>query len=92
MPSSCWRRIARRHIAETEYYLGKGYVQNGQARTGAEILQRVYYDYATNYLADEAEADLRRMPEELAASGHLRRASQAGRRALQGATLSRAAR
>ncbi len=40
--------------AETEYYLGKAYVQNGQGRGGAEILQRVYYDYATNYTADQA--------------------------------------
>ncbi len=48
---------------ETEYYLGKAYVQNGQGRAGGEILQRVYYDYATNYLADQAEADLRKLPE-----------------------------
>jgi soluble lytic murein transglycosylase len=50
--------------ADTEYYLGKAYVQNGQGRMGAEILQRVYYDYATSSLADAAEADLRRIPEE----------------------------
>ena len=51
------------HRAETEYYLGKAYVQNGQARMGAEILQRVYYNYATNYLADQAPTDLKKMPE-----------------------------
>ena len=33
-------------------------MQSGQAKTGAEILQRVYYEYATNYLADAAYADL----------------------------------
>ncbi len=49
---------------ETEYYLGKAYVQNGQGRTGAEILQRVYYEYATSPLADQAQADLRKIPEE----------------------------
>ena len=51
---------------ETEYYLAKAYVQQGQARSGAEILQHIYYDYATNYLADEAYADLRKIPAEVA--------------------------
>ena len=50
--------------AETEYFLGKAYVQDGQGRNGAEILQRVYYEYATSYFADQAEADLRKIPEE----------------------------
>ncbi|MGA2903020.1 MAG: transglycosylase SLT domain-containing protein [Candidatus Korobacteraceae bacterium] len=50
--------------AETEYFLGKAYVQDGQGRHGAEILQRVYYEYATSSLADQAEADLRKIPEE----------------------------
>ena len=49
---------------ETEYYLGKAYVQNGQGRSGAEVLQRVYYDYATSYLADQAQNDLKKIPEE----------------------------
>ncbi len=49
--------------AETEYYLGKAYVQNGQGRTGGEILQRVYYEYATSSLADQAQTDLRKLPE-----------------------------
>jgi len=49
---------------ETEYFLGKAYVENGQGLSGAEILQRVYYDYATSYLADEAQNDLRKIPEE----------------------------
>src|ERR1039457_4694368 len=49
--------------AETEYFLGKAYVQNGQGRAGAEVLRRVYYSYATNYTADNAAADLRKIPE-----------------------------
>src|ERR1019366_8703889 len=49
--------------AETEYFLGKAYVQNGQGRAGAEVLRRVYYNYATNYTADNAAADLRKIPE-----------------------------
>ncbi len=49
--------------AETEYFLGKAYVQDGQGRAGAEILRRVYYNYATNYTADNAAADLKRIPE-----------------------------
>ena len=48
---------------ETEYFLGKAYVQNGQGRNGGEILQRVYYEYATSYLADQAQTDLRKLPE-----------------------------
>ena len=49
--------------AETEYFLGKAYVQDGQGRAGAEILRRVYYNYATNYTADNAAADLKKIPE-----------------------------
>ena len=49
--------------AETEYFLGKAYVQNAQGRTGAEVLRRVYYNYATNYTADNAAADLKKIPE-----------------------------
>jgi soluble lytic murein transglycosylase len=49
--------------AETEYFLGKAYVQDGQGRAGAEILRRVYYNYATNYTADSAAADLKKIPE-----------------------------
>jgi soluble lytic murein transglycosylase len=65
--------------AETEYFLGKAYVQAGQGRNGAEILQRVYYEFATSYLADQAEADLRKIPEEtslppVAYAQHLKRA------------------
>ena len=50
--------------AETEYYLGKAYVQNGQGRTGAEILRHLYYNYATNYTADQAATTpiLRKFP------------------------------
>ena len=49
--------------AETEYFLGKAYVQNGQGRSGADILRRVYYNYPTNYTADSAAADLKKIPE-----------------------------
>ena len=38
-------------------------MQNGQARTGAEILRHVYYNYPTNYTADSAAADLKKIPE-----------------------------
>ena len=65
--------------AETEYFLGKAYVQNGAGRTGAEILRHVYYNYATNYTADEAATDLRKIPEAASLppatySEHLKRA------------------
>ena len=65
--------------AETEYFLGKAYVQNGAGRTGAEILRRVYYNYATNYTADQAATDLRKIPEAATLppatySDHLKRA------------------
>ena len=49
--------------ADTEYLLGKAYLQNGQNRTAAEILRRVYYNYATNYNADNAANDLKKIPE-----------------------------
>ncbi len=49
--------------AETEYFLGKAYAQNGQGRAGAEILRRVYYSYPTSYTADNASADLKKIPE-----------------------------
>ena len=74
-PGRCWRRIGRSDVirlleehrspasAETEYFLGKAYVQNGQGRTGAEILRRVYYNYPTSYTADNAAADLKKIPE-----------------------------
>ena len=65
--------------AETEYYLGKAYVQSGQGRMGGEILQRVYYEYATSYLADQAQTDLHKLPEAAALPAvtyaeHLKRA------------------
>src|SRR5208283_1623665 len=34
--------------AETEYFLGKAYVQTALGHTGAEILRRVYYNYPTS--------------------------------------------
>ncbi len=49
--------------AEVEYLLGKAYVQNGQGRTGAEVLRRVYYNYPTSPQADLAESDLKKIPE-----------------------------
>lgn len=49
--------------SEAEYLLGKAYVQNGQSRTGAEILRRVYYEYPTSSQADAAESDLKKIPE-----------------------------
>ena len=79
--------------AETEYFLGKAYVQDGQGRAGAEILRRVYYNYATNYTADNAAADLKKIPEAASLPPvHLRRAPEACRRTLQGASLSRSRR
>ena len=49
--------------ADAEYLLGKAYVQNGQGRTGAEVLRRVYYQYPMSQQADWAEADLKKIPE-----------------------------
>lgn len=48
---------------EGQYMLGKAYVQNGQARTGAEVLRRVYYSYPTSQQAALAEIDLQKIPE-----------------------------
>lgn len=66
-PTDAIKLLEAHHIpahADTEYYLGKAYVQNGQGQIGANLLQHVYYDYATSSLADAAEADLRRIPQE----------------------------
>jgi len=49
--------------ADFEYLLGKAYVQNGQGRSGAEVLRRVYYNYPTSPQAEFAEADLKKIPE-----------------------------
>src|SRR5215831_17757611 len=49
--------------ADNEYLLGKAYVQNGQGRTGAEILRKVYYNHPTSQQADWAENDLKKIPE-----------------------------
>ena len=76
--------------AETEYYLGKAYVQNGQVEDGAEILQRVYYEYPTNYLADQAaDRSAQDSGRTFAAAGHLRPAPEASRRTIQGQALGR---
>ena len=59
-------RVLAQHAgggAEAEYLLGKAYVQNGQGRTGAEALRRVYYNYPTSAQAELAEADLKKIPE-----------------------------
>ena len=78
--------------AETEYFLGKAYVQNGQGRTGAEILRHVYYNYATSYTADNAAADLKKIPEAaFLPPGDLRRARASCGRAVQDASLECAA-
>ncbi len=49
--------------AEGQYLLGKAYVQNGQGRTGAEVLRKLYYGYPTSGQADFAEGDLKKIPE-----------------------------
>ena len=48
---------------DADYLLGKAYVQNGQSRSGAEVLRRVYYDYPNSQQADWAESDLKKLPE-----------------------------
>ena len=49
--------------ADTDYLLAKAYVQSGQSRRGAELLRHVYYDYPTSAAADNAFADLKKVPE-----------------------------
>jgi len=49
--------------ADAQYLLGKAYVQNGQARTGAEVLRRVFYDYPVSQQAEWAQLDLNKIPE-----------------------------
>ncbi len=49
--------------SETDFYLAKAYVASGQGRTGAELFRHIYYDYATSYLADDASAALKKIPE-----------------------------
>ena len=61
----------------------------GQGRNGAEILQRVYYEYATSYFADQAAADLSKIPEEPSLPPVTYAAApEASRLVIQGATLS----
>jgi soluble lytic murein transglycosylase len=65
-PSEAIRVLEASHSpanAETQYFLGKAYVQNDQGKTGAEILRHVYYNYATSYTADNAAGDLKKIPE-----------------------------
>ncbi len=66
-------------------YLGKAVRAERPGPTGAEILRRVYYDYATSYLADQAYADLKKIPEaEFAAAGDVCRSSEARRQLYKG--------
>ncbi len=64
-PAEAVQLLARHSGAgpETDYLLGKAYVQNGQNRNGAEVLRRVYYNYPTSSQADSAESDLKKIPE-----------------------------
>ncbi len=48
---------------EAEFYLAKAYEGSGQGRQAAELFRHIYYDYATNYLADNASAELKKIPE-----------------------------
>jgi soluble lytic murein transglycosylase len=48
---------------EAEFYLAKAYAANGQGRAGAELFRHIYYEYATSYLADNAGAELKKIPE-----------------------------
>jgi soluble lytic murein transglycosylase len=48
---------------EAEFYLAKAYEASGQSRQAAELFRHIYYDYATNYLADQASAELKKIPE-----------------------------
>src|SRR5208283_5440853 len=49
--------------SESEFLLGKAYVQNSQGRSGAEVLRHVYYNYPTSPNADAAAAELKKLPE-----------------------------
>ena len=49
--------------AETDFYLAKAYVANGQGRAGAELFRHIYYDEASSSLADTAGAELKKIPE-----------------------------
>ena len=48
---------------ETDFYLAKAYEASGQSRTAAEIFRHIYYDYATNSLADASAVELKKIPE-----------------------------
>jgi soluble lytic murein transglycosylase len=49
--------------AEGDFYLGKAYEASGQSRAAAELFRHIYYDFATSYLADQAGAELKKIPE-----------------------------
>jgi len=48
---------------EADFYLAKAYEGSGQSRQAAELFRHIYYDYATSYLADQASAELKKIPE-----------------------------
>jgi soluble lytic murein transglycosylase len=49
--------------SEADFYLAKAYEASGQSRAAAELFRHIYYDYATSYLADQAGAELKKIPE-----------------------------
>jgi len=48
---------------EADFYLAKGYEASGQGREAAVLFRHIYYDYATSYLADGANSELKKIPE-----------------------------
>jgi soluble lytic murein transglycosylase len=48
---------------EADFYLAKAQAGSGQSKQAAELFRHIYYDYATNYLADQASAELKKIPE-----------------------------
>ena len=49
--------------SEADFYLAKAYETSGQSRAAAELFRHIYFDYATSYLADQAGAELKKIPE-----------------------------
>jgi len=49
--------------AEADFYLAKAYEAIGQGREAATLFRQIYYDHATNSLADNAGAELKKIPE-----------------------------
>ncbi len=74
MPRHCWLTIVRQKLStfcramaalgwKPTFYLAKAYEASGQGRQAAELFRHIYYDYATNYLADPSSAELKKIPE-----------------------------